>query len=160
MGVGLRPCRWTFFYRLSQPPSCCQLIFISGQYCPIYRRVLEHKVKQKEKLSANSTGAIWNTQLILLGCIALCAYRQSRAHSPHLQAKRGAFAAPIIIFCGFVVFAALRLLAKYESQHQWYWPSIKNTKDQAKCRDQLAAIRLLLQNLTIKMCVQYEAMIN
>ncbi len=57
----------------------------------------------------------------------------------HLKAKRSdfsgpigkarEFAAPIISFCGFFLFDALRLLAEYESQRQQYWRSIKETKE-------------------------------
>ncbi len=45
----------------------------------------------------------------------------------------------------FFMFAALRLLAEYESQRQQYWRSIRTTKEQAKRGKLFAALRLLLQ---------------
>jgi hypothetical protein len=33
------------------------------------------------------------------------------------------------VFADFFLFAALRLLAEYESQRQWYWRGIKETKE-------------------------------
>ncbi len=34
------------------------IVLVSGQYCPIYGRVLEREVKHYEQCSANSSGAI------------------------------------------------------------------------------------------------------
>jgi hypothetical protein len=46
MGIGLRSWRWTLFFRFSSPSSCSCHISVSGQYCPIYRRVPEKQVKR------------------------------------------------------------------------------------------------------------------
>ncbi len=104
-------------------------ISASGQYCPIYEQI-------GEVLRAAQR------QLIEMLLVLRCSLR--------LKAKRGTFAtpiefaAPILSFREFFL-AALRLLAVYESQHQQYWRSIKETKKQAKRGHLFAALRLLLQ---------------
>ncbi len=52
-------------------------------------------------------------------------------------------------FSQIFFFAALRLLAEYESQRQQYWRSIKERKEQAKSGHLFAALRLLLQKSPI-----------
>ncbi len=85
--------------------------------------------------TANIIGAAWLTALI----------GEAGKRSLHLQAKRGEFVVPIRSFRGFFMFAALCLLAEYESQRQQYWRSVRKTKEQAKRRKIFAALRLLLQ---------------
>ncbi len=76
---------WAFFYRFIRISSWFYHISVSGQYCPNFRPVLEQQVKRCERLNASTISASQKTILALQ-----CALR--------LQAKRGAFAAPILRF--------------------------------------------------------------
>ncbi len=82
--------------------------------------------------NANIIGAAWLTALI----------GEAGKRSPHLQANSQR---QYEVFADFFMFAALRLLAEYESQHQQYWHSIRKMKEQAKRGKLFAALRLLLQ---------------
>ncbi len=99
-----------------------------------------------ERCSANSMGAIWTAQLILTAlhctrrCTVPCAYRRSGGHSLCLQAKRGAFAAPIRCLCCDSPINSARVAVPI------VWCSIRDTKEQAKRGHLCAALSLLLYN--------------
>ncbi len=71
--------------------------FRSVRYCPNYRQVLEKQVKRRERLSAAPVLLALHRKR-QQRCDAPCAYRRSGAHFLCHQAKRGAFAAPILRF--------------------------------------------------------------
>jgi hypothetical protein len=59
MGMGLGLWRWAKFFHFSSAFfSHIFHISVASQYCPIYRRVLEKKVKRSERRTANIIGAI------------------------------------------------------------------------------------------------------
>ncbi len=85
--------------------------------------------------TANIIGAAWHSALI----------GEAGERSPHLQAKRAEFVAPILSFCGFFHVHCASPIVEYASQDKQYWRSIRKTKEQAKRGTLFEALCLLLQ---------------
>ncbi len=116
-------CRFWFFNLL---PSYSFSIFVSIQYCPINRRVLEKQVKWYKRRRTKNIGALYNLQLnlALLGEAVHTrrAYRQSRAQLPRQWQK----------FADFFFICHASPVSGIKTQCQQYWRSRKDTKELAK----------------------------